>query len=382
MNCSTVSRFNPAIRHARSATLAFSAGAAGNEIDLAFLDSLCSQMRNTGRIVEMGIRLSLSVTTDVAGAAREDLFARALQRVYIADKHGDRVDCSGASLRVLAYTQNPNFLPALTQNLGAGAATTIDVYVPIPIERFNFLSPKDFRWRLVDLRQGRVQIDWSAATVGAAIGNQIAIVSGTAQLYVWAIDEGEDKRMVRTLVRDTQIIASLQTFNVKGLLAGAYQHIGEVGESTAAAPATWATQTINSPTLLYFSIEDSALRHYYSNNVHPRRTAASITPGDTTDPVTRGCTMPIYTPRFRQAITELPVVDGLEWQTSLTFGAGTFTSANGPRMILDAVVDRPEDPCELGGKIITSDGRTVDPLRIRPELVRKMVQRFYGLNRA
>ncbi len=377
-SCGMQNRY-PASRVVKSSTIAWSASSAGNDIPLDFLDPVLSAMGDNGRVTAIDLRLSTAVTTAAASAALERLYPRAITRFLCNDRYGTRVDLSGASLRCVNYVEVPNYSATMVKDLGASVspAQTVITWLHIPVEPLRAVRPQDYRWNLRDLRAGKMQVDWAAATLGEVAANQCTISSGNLQVWVTCIDEGKNELKSRMILRDFAIVAQQQTFPIRGALRYALQYIGEVGES-AATPSVWPTQNISSIVLQLYSVTDDWFQQYYRAKVWPRKTATSLT-DDEQDPTMYSSAtaiaysvLPIFPPGLDSGLTEMPLVAGFDWSTDQAFGVGTFVATNKPRMILCYVEDRPGDSCGGGGATKTADGRLIPVKLVNPAISKKL----------
>lgn len=337
--CAAPSR-NPAGVLVHSQQIAYDSGTGGIDIPLNFLDTPLAQQGDNGRISYMALRLSLNVTTEALGGARDELFARTVARLVLSDKHGKRVDLSGSSLRLLDFLEDSNFSFGKTQEIGASTTTTVVGFLRIPVEPCLAARPQDYRWHTREFRQGKAQIDWASSTIGPAAANRITINNGYAELWVETVDEGHEEAKTRLCLLDYGINANEHVFTVRGRLRAAIQYLGEVAESATATPDEWASQTISSPSLQFYSVRDDVLVDRYRAMVRPRRTSPALVV-DERDPIMRGCAMPLVYPKCGQPIAEMPEVQSFDWRTTLDYSDGTFTAANRPRMIFAVIEDRP-----------------------------------------
>lgn len=378
MSCqSSVGRF-PSKRVFRSNEITWAANET-KTIPLDFLDAAVSTMGPGARICDIALHVSLTGGTGGGGSdgAREQLYPRALSRINIKDLYGERVDLSGAALRVLNYAEIEGFSFSQVRDLGASSgSTTIKGVLHIPCEPRFAARPQDYRMNVRALRAGEMSVTWSPAALGEVTANQITLTAGTLRVYVTVIEENDQEQKFRTLLKQLGITANEQTFQLGGMMRirGLYQYIGEVGESDT-TPDVWADQDIYSQTFAINGLPGAYFRDQYRLLAHPRRTASALAI-DETDPALVNSAIPLFQPSEYMGITEMPIVAGaFDWKTSLTYGSGTFAASNKPQMIVFAIADRTagEQPCgDSDGVTKTADGRVAQLEQVPAELVRKL----------
>lgn len=364
-----------------------------NDFPVDFIDPAVKGMDNP-YVEDFLIRVDGSYTTVAStGSARGMLLAQMLDRIQIKDSDGLRVDIRGSSLRIQLQQEDGTGLGYEDQsNAGAGAAVDFVFYLRIPTcspRTARAENKRDFRWDARKLRNGgQITIDFGPTVIGPSSNYQLTVTGNpSVEIYLNIVDEHRKRDPSRMILREWVIYTSDQTFPLGAdngtktvKLRSALQYIGQVGESKA-SPDTWDTQSISSRVLQYFNIKADALVY---TDLFSRRDIRFPDPAGVTasvDGALEGFVIPLFVPQQRQQITEMADCGSFDWRTTLTFGSGTFTAANQPKMIFTYVEDNPSTeacgPNATSGSTALSDAGKVPPTVINPKLAAKL-PRVYG----
>jgi hypothetical protein len=367
----------PSEREYKSLIRAFVAGTDA-DFPLDFFDTPLRTMAApyiTRAFVKFDVPL---VTAASTGALRSDSISTIVNRLFLKDGSGERYDITG--MEWLNHVKREyNARNVWGPNLGAGASETRSVLMPLVIEPQRMCPPgegRNYRWDLRDFRNGEVTIGWvNSAYVGdPTTGTQRGTIgAATAQLILRVIDEGTPTLKTRMVVKGYLFDSAKKTLPVDARVRTADMYIGSVAENKA-TPDTWASQKVTSDALDLKNVPTSHLEgsYYFAANDEAIRMAPD-SDESITDPVANGFIIPLVQPTATQPMTEMPSVPSLDVETDLTYGSGTFTAANGPRIVGTYIVDRPGcSPLAAGGTVKTSDGRSVPVAAVAPELAGKL----------
>lgn len=337
----------------KSKDVTWSSGQGANDFPVDFLDSAVKGM-DDAYLDELLLRVSVNYTTAAStGSSRGQLLPQMLDRILIRDGDGPRIDVRGSSLRVQLQMEDGTGLgydDAANQGAGANVTTVFFLRIPTcsPVLAEN---PRDFRWDVRKLRDGgQILIDFGTSPFGPDANHQLTVVSATVTLWAFCVDEHRHRDPSRMILREWTIYTSDQTFPLGAdngtkivKMRSAVQYIGQVGESKV-TPDAFAAQKIVSRALQYFSVQDDVLNERYRAQ-RPFRYPDPAGVLSTTDAYYNKYALPLFAPGYRQQITEMVDCGSFDWRTDLTFGSGTFVSADAPKMIFTYVEDNPAIAC-------------------------------------
>jgi hypothetical protein len=338
----------------KSRSVDWGSGETGLDFPVDCLDKAVKGMDNPF-IEDILIRIAGTFTTVAStGSARGMLLAQMLDKIQFSDEDGPRVDCRGSSLRIqlcMEYGTELGFREL--RNQGAGATVAFVVYYRIPTcSPETAENKRDYRWDARRMRNGgQVTIACGTSPFGPSANYQATITgTPTLEIHYNVVDEHRKRDPSRMILRDWVIYSSDQTFPLGAdngtkvvKLRSAIQYIGQVGESKA-TPDAWSSQRIDSRVLQLFHVRDDyLLETFFARRSFNYPDAAGVVA--TVDPFYNDYALALYTPMRRQQITEMADCGSFDWQTDLTFGSGTFTSSNQPRMIFTFVDDNPAILC-------------------------------------
>ncbi len=302
---------------------------------------------NRPMITMMKLKITMNLTTGAGAALRAAQLYQILSQFYAKDNEGERLDVTGAALRIIAAMERRN--GPVYGDLAVNTANQIvTIWIEIPIEPWGRVpNAAEYRWNAASLRVGEIKYTFSSATLGAGV-NQATINSATMRLYVWMVDERGDavNHKTRLRYRSYAIGKSEDTYNLVGALRWGGVYVGDVGEKQAVMQIL-AAQDYTSDALMLNGEASDILAESDLERREPRLTAPSLAE-DEDDPTKLGVFQPLWQGRPGHPMTELPMIDQWGVRTSATLttgGASTLDTQWRPQMLAAYIEDRPEQGC-------------------------------------
>lgn len=309
-------------------------------VNLAFLDSAKGR---SPQVSALYAQVTLSCTTGTAGGTGSQL-PQFLSRIVLADGSGERINLSGASLRLLNCAEaafgsgfdDPDDVAASTSS-----AVSISFFVRLPVIPRSTSAHReaDFYMSVRELRDGgRLELTFGSANPGSANGWTIA--SGTVTWYAEIVDAAP--ALTSRLVLREQVMSQVDdVYSIGGALRWALPYVGATNENLGTA---WSTQTLDSFTLDYSQIPGAVFTERYKQQFPALYTRASATANTVgvfptskrfLDPIVLGYAVPFVQPDVFGKTSQLRFIESvLHYRTSLA------SFSNNPLMVTSVVQPR------------------------------------------
>jgi hypothetical protein len=269
-------------------------------------------------IHDMYFRWAPTFSTGAGGGVPRILPQGFASNILIQDVGGQRVNLRGSSLHNLLkyeYGQAYNNIAADAAN-DAGP-TVQEMYFPVPIKPPKARRRRDYSIAVDSfLDGGSVQLTCGPAT---PVATYYTFASAELSLIVRIVEEGQPELKSRFLVRDQTIPSTdFAGYVIGGFIRDALWYVGESSEATA---APWAPQKLDSYTLNYQQVRDTALRemHLLQSETFRPDSGTPATPSAIVneDPVFTGQVVPVIWPQGDQKITDMIQASTLHVRTTL-----------------------------------------------------------------
>lgn len=351
-SCGTVLVKQPGEIQVQSKVYAYQPGNSIN-VDLADLLGQVPKGSPGGVWRICGLRLFVAgdYTTGAGNSLRSLQLLDTIDQFTIADRFGPRVECLGREVAI------SNFIERMHRRVPAGSLAVnvanqlrgFCYYFPID-DLYGWRKESETWWDLADFETGTWTMKFGGSNIGDGAGTNLATVNSTTTVQ-WFVDlvqepinekiEGNRSRKIRTRWAGYSINSNQQTFAIGKdcVVRWAGLDIGRTAAALTAAGSWTAANTLDSTTFGYASRSLAALIEQYRDRRQPENLWSSA--ADDTNPFLDGTFQPLWTPRGNCSLFDYPVTDAVQFRTSQNFGTGSFTAANGPRILIAFVDNDP-----------------------------------------
>jgi hypothetical protein len=269
-------------------------------------------------IESLNLRFFGSVTAASVTFQNYDQVAAILQNFKISDVRGDRIDCSGRGLRLVAQEE---YGQRYRDNADMASATnaSFECQLPITFHPRRADRANDYLMTLSDFLDS--DVIWQAAT--ATPITSVTVNSGTIQLQANIRENYTTDAPSRQVIREVSAEKTEETFTIEGAIRYALLYAYNTGSDLVSL--TTYTE-VDSRTLKLSDMPTSALKQM----------AQVQNPGldDTDSEVTRGGVIPLVVPDFDQHFTQISDHGGklhVKLQAALPTGGKLLTVTVSPR---------------------------------------------------
>lgn len=298
--------------------------------NLAFLDSSKGANPQVSALYAT-VQLTVDTGSSVGvGAQLHQMFSR----IVLADGSGERINISGAGLRILNAAEaafgggydDPDDVAANQ----TGTSVVFFLRLPIVPKSTGALREADFFPAVRELRDGgRLEFTFSSSTPGNA--NGWSIQSGTVTVYA-EIQDCMPGLTSRLVLRENVMNQTDDVYVIGGALRWAIPYVG-ASQENAGPTGAWSVQLIDSFTLDYSQIPSLVFQERYKQafpNQYVRADSlGAVTPNGSApffrsynDPIANGYAIPFVQPEPFGKTTGLRFIDSvIHYRTSV----GSFT---------------------------------------------------------